>query len=792
MAELERGSRCLKAPRGRARRYRVVVPDAPVVATVARVPLPESSPGSDLPAEGWRRSADDALQPLAAPNPDAGSPPSAHAGPVPAAPVVGESRSLPAAAAPTPNPLWAWFTGGNTLTRVGVVILFFGIAFLLRYFAEHFEVPIEVKLAAVGLVGMALIGLGIRLAVPRPGYGLSLQGAGAGVLYLTTYAAFRLYDVLPDAPAIGLLVAISALTVWLAVRSDSQPLAGLAVAGGFVAPMLASTAGPPRRCSAISRCSTERSSRWRGDGRGARSMCSASCSRSCSGRLGPPLLRARALRNRSAVPRPLLRVLRHHRDPGRAARRARREAPVDGLLVFGVPLVGFALQAALVHDTRYGAAWSALAVAVVYAALSLVLRRREGAGFALLARAFLALAAIFATIAVPLAFDERVTAAIWAVEAAGVYWLGVRQRALLARGFALAIQLAAGIVFLYSGTAGEGDRLFANAFFLGAILIALSAFATTYVADRARDELSERERRLIPLLFGWGTAGGSAPAASNPSASSTRDEHARDARLGRRARAPRWHRRGLDWPRLAATASRSCRRWRTSRSAISSGPARRWASGAGWCSRSRGGFTGACFVLPKRCVSRRTPRPAVRPARRDSCAPFMPRPRSRSRCSWRGRRASGSGESRPGTPPGWRVRRHCRPSAILPGDPAIAAAGVVAARRVRRCLRGRRRNAHRRLARDLVRRRQRAVPRRRSPLPYPPLANPLDLALALARLVLFGWARRFAVMSERARYGWLGALTLRRAQWHRAAHRSPLGRHCVATACAAGVETAAG
>ena len=125
--------------------------------------------------------------------------------------------AAPSPAAPSPprrarNPLWAWFTGGNALTRIGVVVLFFGVAFLLKYFAEHFTVPIELRLAAVAGFGVALIALGLRLRRSRPGYGLSLQGAGAGILYLTTYAAFRLYGVLPEAPAVALLVAVAALT----------------------------------------------------------------------------------------------------------------------------------------------------------------------------------------------------------------------------------------------------------------------------------------------------------------------------------------------------------------------------------------------------------------------------------------------------------------------------------------------------------------------------------------------------------------------------------------------------
>jgi len=45
-----------------------------------------------------------------------------------------------------------------------------------------------------------------------------------------------------------------------------------------------------------------------------------------------------------------------------------------------------------------------------------------------------------------------------------------------------------------------------------------------------------------------------------------------------------------------------------------------------------------------------------------------------------------------------------------------------------------------------------------SPLPYAPLANPLDVTLVLALGALFFWADRCSILSERTRYGWLGAL----------------------------------
>lgn len=38
-----------------------------------------------------------------------------------------------------------WLLGGNTVLRVGVVLLFLGLAFLLRYTSEMFEVPVEMR-----------------------------------------------------------------------------------------------------------------------------------------------------------------------------------------------------------------------------------------------------------------------------------------------------------------------------------------------------------------------------------------------------------------------------------------------------------------------------------------------------------------------------------------------------------------------------------------------------------------------------------------------------------------------
>ena len=91
-----------------------------------------------------------------------------------------------------PNPIVAWLTGGNTIARVGLLILFFGLAFLLKYAADHSMLPDELRVAAVAAGGLALLVVGWRLRQRRPGYALGMQGAGVAVLYLTTFAALRL------------------------------------------------------------------------------------------------------------------------------------------------------------------------------------------------------------------------------------------------------------------------------------------------------------------------------------------------------------------------------------------------------------------------------------------------------------------------------------------------------------------------------------------------------------------------------------------------------------------------
>src|SRR4029453_11477762 len=70
-----------------------------------------------------------------------------------------------------------------------------------------------------------------------------LQGGAFGLLYLTIFAAFRLYGLLPAPLTFGLLLTVVTFSGVLAVLQDSLALAAIGTSGGFLAPILASAGG---------------------------------------------------------------------------------------------------------------------------------------------------------------------------------------------------------------------------------------------------------------------------------------------------------------------------------------------------------------------------------------------------------------------------------------------------------------------------------------------------------------------------------------------------------------------
>ena len=72
-------------------------------------------------------------------------------------------------------------------------------------------------------------------------FSYSLKAVGIGVMYLSLWAAFQVYALIPSGVAFLAMLAVTASTAALAVTQDAEILAAFALTGGFSTPLLLST-----------------------------------------------------------------------------------------------------------------------------------------------------------------------------------------------------------------------------------------------------------------------------------------------------------------------------------------------------------------------------------------------------------------------------------------------------------------------------------------------------------------------------------------------------------------------
>lgn len=125
---------------------------------------------------------------------------------------------------------------GKNLFRVGLGLLLLGLAFLLRYAIDQNWIGEGARIAAGLATSGVLVGLGLKISNTRPTYGELLQGGGVAGMYLTTFAAHRLYDMIDATTTTVLLGGISAIGIGLAINAASERLAIASVLGAIFAP----------------------------------------------------------------------------------------------------------------------------------------------------------------------------------------------------------------------------------------------------------------------------------------------------------------------------------------------------------------------------------------------------------------------------------------------------------------------------------------------------------------------------------------------------------------------------
>lgn len=486
---------------------------SPPLAAYAQSPSRVEA-GADMPVSG---SAPDASTPAqAAPS---------EPRPQPQKPVRPPRPPEPPSDVDTPLSRWLlmareWLFGGNLVAKVGLMILFIGAAFLLRLASSHVTVPIELRLAAVAAGAIALLGWGWRIRSSRPGIALPTQGAALAALMLVTFGAYKIWDLLAAGPTFALLLVLVAFTCILAVLQNALWLAVFGIVGGFAVPILTSSGSGSHVAlfsyyallnAGILAIAWKRS--WR-----VLNLLGFLFTFVIGTAWG--VQRYEPANYASAQFFLILFVLFYVALAVLYAWRQSTQLKlyVDASLVFGVPTVAMALQYGMVKDMAFGSALSALAFGLFYAALASVLWRWRQGHLRLLVECFLALGLVFGTLAIPLAFDGRWTSAAWALEGAGVIWIGLKQRQPLVWRFGLLVQLLSWVAFLRALTGLDPVRALTEHLSLGFFLLGATGvfLALVFRSHGARDDEGEQAQRssfggfaiaFISIAAAWLLAG---------------------------------------------------------------------------------------------------------------------------------------------------------------------------------------------------------------------------------------------------------------------------------------------
>lgn len=376
-------------------------------------PEPEPAPVELSSVNVWARGA-----PAVAVSTDISAPEPVHAHSAPARPLGGMTTSL-----------LRWFMQGNPLAKLGIILLFLGLAFLFRYSVERSLFPLELRLAVAALGAMALLFLGWRLRRKQPVFALILQGGATGALYLTVFGAFRLWQMLPMPLAFAMLLLICAASVGLAVLQRALSLAMLASLGGYAAPLLLSSGGGSHvtlfsfyLLLSVGILAISVWQHWR-----ELNLLGMFFTFGVGGLWGIAdyrpqyYLSCQLFLIANLLIFGVLSVALSLRAQKKGAR------IIDGVLLFAPPLVGFGMQYAITQHLTYGPALSALGYGAFYMLLAWGALKRFPAAGKPLVLAALALGGAFTTLAIPLALSARWTAMAWALEGLGVLWLGVMQ-----------------------------------------------------------------------------------------------------------------------------------------------------------------------------------------------------------------------------------------------------------------------------------------------------------------------------------------------------------------------------
>jgi len=399
--------------------------------------------------------------------------------------------------------------GGNWFNRIGVVAIFLGVTFFLKYAVDKEWIGPAGRVSIGIAVGLGFLILGERLRKRYPSYAYGLTGGGVAVLYAAIwFASGKKYDLLSQPVAFAFMAVVTATASLLAARYNALPIAVLGLIGGFLTPILLST-GVDNEVGLFSYIALldlgvlalAYSKRWRS----LNYMAFISTVLMFAAwmvewyepnKLWTTILFLTVLFAIFALLAVLYNVVNR-----------RPTGWLDLAMVFSNALLYFGTSYELLDDNHHGIlGLFALLVSVFYMGLGYFTYNRDRED-SLLIFTFLGLAFLFAVLAVPIQFDQHWVTMGWAIEGAVMSWIGLRANdrtsryaALVVFGVAVAHWFYVDMrEFAYHANESFLPLLNRRALSCGVLVAALAAAVVIY--KRTKSNVEDDERSMFIGLY---------------------------------------------------------------------------------------------------------------------------------------------------------------------------------------------------------------------------------------------------------------------------------------------------
>ena len=134
------------------------------------------------------------------------------------------------------------FIGENLISKIGILILVVGVAIGAKLAIDQELINLSplTRIISGYLVGVALMGLAIKLKTKYHNFSAVLLSGAIAILYFITFAAYNYYQLIPQSLTFGLMILFTGFTVLSAIKYNKPVIAHIGLVGAYAIPFLLS------------------------------------------------------------------------------------------------------------------------------------------------------------------------------------------------------------------------------------------------------------------------------------------------------------------------------------------------------------------------------------------------------------------------------------------------------------------------------------------------------------------------------------------------------------------------